>query len=103
MGRMWIAPPGTSLLLSVRLVPVVAAERLPTLTVVAAKAVCAGVGALGVDAAVEEPDHVLAGGRKGAGVRPAAGEGPGTPGGGLKVSPPAGRRSERGGSPPPPL
>jgi BirA family biotin operon repressor/biotin-[acetyl-CoA-carboxylase] ligase len=68
MGRIWVAPPGTALLLSVRLVPAVGAERLPTLTVVAAEAVCAVVGELGLDATVKEPNDVLVGGRKVAGV-----------------------------------
>jgi BirA family biotin operon repressor/biotin-[acetyl-CoA-carboxylase] ligase len=86
LGRMWVAPPGTALLLSVRLRPGVAPERLPTLTVVAAEAVCAVVGALGLDATVKEPNDVLVAGRKVAGVLAEAVEGRVTLGIGLNVA-----------------
>jgi BirA family biotin operon repressor/biotin-[acetyl-CoA-carboxylase] ligase len=95
MGRMWIAPPGSSLLLSVRLVPEVAAVRLPTLTVVAAEAVCTVVGALGLDASVKEPNDVLVTGRKVAGVLAEAVEGRVTLGVGLNVSQAADELPER--------
>jgi BirA family biotin operon repressor/biotin-[acetyl-CoA-carboxylase] ligase len=65
MGRMWVAPAGSSLLLSVRLVPGVQWERLPT---------------------VKEPNDVLVAGRKVAGVLAEAVEGRVTLGIGLNVS-----------------
>jgi BirA family biotin operon repressor/biotin-[acetyl-CoA-carboxylase] ligase len=86
MGRMWVAPAGSSLLLSVRLVPGVPWERLPTLTVVAAEAVCVVVAELGLDATVKEPNDVLVAGRKVAGVLAEAVEGRVTLGIGLNVS-----------------
>src|SRR5206468_10837810 len=75
MGRMWVAPPGTSLLLSVALRPDVEAERLPTLTIVAAEAIAEVVGALGLDATVKEPNDVLVAGRKVGGVLAEASDG----------------------------
>jgi BirA family biotin operon repressor/biotin-[acetyl-CoA-carboxylase] ligase len=86
MGRIWVAPPGTSLLLSVVLRPLVAAERLPTLTVVAAEAVCELVGELGLEACVKEPNDVLVAGRKIAGVLAEASGGRVTLGLGVNVS-----------------
>jgi BirA family transcriptional regulator, biotin operon repressor / biotin---[acetyl-CoA-carboxylase] ligase len=65
LGRRWEAAAGTSLLFSLALVPRVAAERLPSLTIVAAESVAAS---LGVDAAIKHPNDVLVGGRKIAGV-----------------------------------
>jgi BirA family biotin operon repressor/biotin-[acetyl-CoA-carboxylase] ligase len=86
MGRIWLAPPGTALLLSVRLVPEVAAERLPTLTVAAAEAVRAVVAELGLDATVKQPNDVLVADRKVAGVLAEAVEGRVTLGIGLNVA-----------------
>ncbi|MDX6504723.1 MAG: BirA family transcriptional regulator [Gaiellaceae bacterium] len=86
MGRMWVAPPGTSLLLSVRLRPEVAPERLPTLTVVAADAVCEVVAGLGLEASVKAPNDVLVADRKVAGVLAEASAGRVTLGIGLNVS-----------------
>src|SRR5215831_4029102 len=39
LGRVWVAPPGTSILVSVVLRPAVEPARFPTLTVVGAEAV----------------------------------------------------------------
>ena len=65
LGRRWEAPAGTSLLFSLVLVPQVAPERLPSLTLVAAHAV---VDALGVESAIKYPNDVLVRGRKIAGI-----------------------------------
>ena len=65
LGRTWTDTPGTSLLFSVLLLPPVPAERLPELTVLAAKAVAEAIGP-GAD--VKEPNDVLLGGRKVAGL-----------------------------------
>src|SRR5438045_3004537 len=54
LGRVWTAPPGTGLLLSVVLRPRVEPTRLPTLTIAAAHALCDVVGQLGLAAAVKE-------------------------------------------------
>ena len=71
-GRSWEDAPGTALLFSVLLIPPVAIERLPELTVLAAEAVAEAVGP---DATVKEPNDVLLAGRKVAGVLGEAGEG----------------------------
>jgi BirA family transcriptional regulator, biotin operon repressor / biotin---[acetyl-CoA-carboxylase] ligase len=68
-GRAWTDAPGTSLLLSLVLRPPVPVKRLPELTVVAAGACAGAIAALtGLEAEVKEPNDVLAGGRKLAGV-----------------------------------
>jgi BirA family transcriptional regulator, biotin operon repressor / biotin---[acetyl-CoA-carboxylase] ligase len=72
LGRTWTDAPGTSLLFSLLLTPDVPAHRLPELTVLAAEAVAT---ALGPGAAVKEPNDVLLGGRKVAGVLGEASEG----------------------------
>jgi BirA family biotin operon repressor/biotin-[acetyl-CoA-carboxylase] ligase len=95
LGRVWVAPAGTSLLLSVVLRPDVAPERLPTLTIVAAEAVCELLGGLGLDATVKEPNDVLVGGRKVAGVLGEASEGRVVLGLGLNVSQRADELPER--------
>jgi BirA family biotin operon repressor/biotin-[acetyl-CoA-carboxylase] ligase len=95
MGRMWVAPPGTSLLLSVALRPQVAPQRLPTLTVVAAEALAEVVGALGLGAGVKEPNDVLVAGRKVGGVLAEASDGHVTLGMGLNVSQSAAQLPER--------
>ena len=64
--------PGTSLLFSVLLLPKVPPERLPELTVLAARAV---TEALGPGAEVKEPNDVLLDGHKVAGVLGEASEG----------------------------
>src|SRR4051812_16537203 len=44
LGRRWEAPAGTSLLFSLALIPRVAPERLPALTLVAARSVADALG-----------------------------------------------------------
>ena len=69
LGRRWEAPAGSSLLFSVRLLPPVAGDVLPELTVVAARAVADALASVaGVQAEVKHPNDVLIGGRKVAGV-----------------------------------
>lgn len=70
LGRTWEDEPGASLLFSLLLRPPVPAERLPELTVLAAEAVAETVGGQ-----VKEPNDVLLGGRKVAGVLGEASEG----------------------------
>lgn len=70
LGRIWEDAPGTSLLFSLLLTPHAPAERLPELTVLAAEAVAEAVGGR-----VKEPNDVLLGGRKVAGVLGEASEG----------------------------
>src|SRR3954447_24659841 len=65
LGRRWEAPAGTSLLFSLALIPRVAPERLPALTLVAARSVA---DALGVESAIKYPNDVLVRGRKIAGA-----------------------------------
>jgi BirA family biotin operon repressor/biotin-[acetyl-CoA-carboxylase] ligase len=72
LGRTWEDEPGTSLLFSVLLTPSVPADRLPELTVLAAGAVAEAIGPA---AGVKEPNDVLLGGRKVAGVLGEASEG----------------------------
>ena len=95
LGRMWVAPPGTSLLLSVVLRPDVAPERLPTLTVAAAETLRELILPLGLEATVKEPNDVLVAGRKVAGVLAEAVEGRVTLGIGLNVSQRADELPER--------
>jgi BirA family biotin operon repressor/biotin-[acetyl-CoA-carboxylase] ligase len=70
LGRTWEDEPGMSLLFSLLLTPRVPAERLPELTVLAAEAVAEAVGGQ-----VKEPNDVLLGRRKVAGVLGEASEG----------------------------
>ncbi len=65
LGRRWEAAAGTSLLFSLALVPQVDTERLPSLTLVAARAVA---DSLGVASAIKYPNDVLVRGRKIAGA-----------------------------------
>src|SRR4051794_37992562 len=65
LGRRWEAAAGTSLLFSLALVPRVAVERLPSLTLVAAHAVA---DSLGVESTIKHPNDVLVRGRKIAGA-----------------------------------
>ena len=69
LGRRWLAPAGTSLLCSVQLVPNVDPQRLPELTGVAAHAATDAIEAVtGLVSEIKEPNDLLLGGRKVAGV-----------------------------------
>ena len=69
LGRRWLAPAGTSLLCSIQLRPQVDPPRLPELTGVAARATAEAIEAVsGVAAEIKEPNDLLVGGRKVAGV-----------------------------------
>lgn len=65
LGRVWVDEPGAGLTFSVALHPPPPVARWPELTVVAARAVAA---AIGPEAEIKEPNDVLVGGRKVAGV-----------------------------------
>jgi BirA family biotin operon repressor/biotin-[acetyl-CoA-carboxylase] ligase len=65
LGRIWVDEPGSGLALSVVLRPPPPLTRWPALTLVAAEAVA---GAIGPEAAIKEPNDVLVGGRKVAGI-----------------------------------
>jgi len=80
LGRRWEAPPGTSLLMSVLLRPVLEPDRLYLCTAaVALAAADACRSAAGVVAGVKWPNDLLVGGRKVAGIL--ADSDPGAPGG----------------------
>jgi BirA family biotin operon repressor/biotin-[acetyl-CoA-carboxylase] ligase len=69
LGRRWFAPAGTSLLCSVQLRPPVDPQRLPELTGVAAQAAAEAIKAVaGLAPEIKEPNDLLLGGRKVAGV-----------------------------------
>ena len=69
LGRQWLAPAGTSLLCSVQLRPHVDPQRLPELTGVAAEAAAEAIEAVtGLAPEIKEPNDLLLGGRKVAGV-----------------------------------
>jgi BirA family transcriptional regulator, biotin operon repressor / biotin---[acetyl-CoA-carboxylase] ligase len=69
LGRRWHAPAGTSILCSILLRPSVPAERLPELTLVAARACAEAVtGVTGLPTTVKEPNDILIEGKKTAGI-----------------------------------
>jgi BirA family transcriptional regulator, biotin operon repressor / biotin---[acetyl-CoA-carboxylase] ligase len=69
LGRTWEAPAGTSVLVSILLLPEVNAPRLPELSLVAGGAVAeAIVEVTGLEPAIKFPNDVLVGGRKVAGI-----------------------------------
>jgi BirA family biotin operon repressor/biotin-[acetyl-CoA-carboxylase] ligase len=72
LGRAWEDVPGTSLLFSVLLRPVLPMADWPQLSVVAGEAVAA---ALPVEAQVSHPNDVMVAGRKVAGILPEAADG----------------------------
>ena len=87
LGRRWEAPAGTSLLLSLRLLPAVPDERLPELPPLAGRAVAEALEAVcGIRAEVKPPNDVLVGGRKVAGILGEATEGRVTLGIGVNVN-----------------
>lgn len=87
LGRRWEAPAGTSVLCSVLLRPDVPAERLPALTLAGARACATAIRELtGLDATIKDPNDVLVGGRKVAGVLGEASEGRVVLGIGLNVN-----------------
>ena len=76
LGRTWEAPAGTSVLVSVLLLPAVAAPRLPELSLVAGGAVAeAIVRVTGIEPAIKFPNDVLIGRRKVAGILAESSEG----------------------------
>ncbi len=69
LGRRWETPAGTSVLCSVQLRPNVEASRLPELTVLGAQACADAIRSVtGVEPTLKDPNDVLVGGRKVAGV-----------------------------------
>jgi BirA family transcriptional regulator, biotin operon repressor / biotin---[acetyl-CoA-carboxylase] ligase len=87
LGRRWHALPRTSILVSVLLRPPVPTDRLPELTIVAARACAEAISAVtGVEAAVREPNDVLISGKKVAGILGEAREGHVVLGIGLNVN-----------------
>lgn len=69
LGRIWLAPPATSVLTSIVLVPQIAPERLPELSLVAGDAVARAIASeTGVEPRVRFPNDVLIEGRKVAGI-----------------------------------
>lgn len=76
LGRNWEAPAGTSVLVSVLLLPTVAASRLPELSLVAGNAVAGAIlEVTGIEPAIKFPNDVLIGGRKVAGILAESSEG----------------------------
>jgi BirA family biotin operon repressor/biotin-[acetyl-CoA-carboxylase] ligase len=69
LGRIWHAPRGTSVLVSVLLRPSLEPSRLPELSLIAGGAVAEAIAQLtGLDPAIKFPNDVLLGGRKVAGI-----------------------------------
>jgi BirA family biotin operon repressor/biotin-[acetyl-CoA-carboxylase] ligase len=76
LGRRWLAPPGTSLLVSILLRPEVEPARLPELSVVAGRACADAIADVtDLEPEVKFPNDVLLGGRKVAGILAEASEG----------------------------
>ena len=76
LGHNWEAPAGTSVLVSVLLLPTVAASRLPELSLVAGNAVAEAIlEVTGIEPAIKFPNDVLIGGRKVAGILAESSEG----------------------------
>jgi len=76
LGRNWEAPAGTSVLVSVLLLPTVAGSRLPELSLVAGNAVAEAIlEVTGIKPAIKFPNDVLISGRKVAGILAESSEG----------------------------
>jgi BirA family transcriptional regulator, biotin operon repressor / biotin---[acetyl-CoA-carboxylase] ligase len=76
LGRRWDAPPATSLLCSIQLRPSLDASRYPELTIGGAEACRDAIRAVaGLETELKEPNDVLVGGRKVAGVLGEASDG----------------------------
>jgi BirA family biotin operon repressor/biotin-[acetyl-CoA-carboxylase] ligase len=92
LGRQWLAPGGTSLLVSVLLRPNVESARLPELSLVAGRACAEAIAdAAGLETEVKFPNDVLVRGRKVAGILAEASEGRVVLGIGVNVSQAAGQ------------
>jgi BirA family transcriptional regulator, biotin operon repressor / biotin---[acetyl-CoA-carboxylase] ligase len=91
LGRQWLAPAGTSLLVSVLLRPDVEPARLPELSLVAGRACAEAIAEVaGLETEVKFPNDVLVRGRKVAGILAEASEGRVVLGIGVNVSQDAG-------------
>jgi BirA family transcriptional regulator, biotin operon repressor / biotin---[acetyl-CoA-carboxylase] ligase len=87
LGRSWVAPPGSSVLVSVALRPAVPPSRLPELSLVAGKACAAAIAEVArLEPTVKHPNDVLVRGRKVAGVLAEARDGRVVLGVGINVS-----------------
>ena len=76
LGRSWEAPPGTSVLVSVLLLPAVEPARLPELSLVAGGAVAEAIlEVTGIEPMLRFPNDVLIEGRKVAGILAESSEG----------------------------
>jgi BirA family transcriptional regulator, biotin operon repressor / biotin---[acetyl-CoA-carboxylase] ligase len=76
LGRSWQAPAGTSVLVSVLLLPAVPAARLPELTLVAGSAVAEAITEVTrIEPTIKFPNDVLISGRKVAGILAESSEG----------------------------
>jgi BirA family transcriptional regulator, biotin operon repressor / biotin---[acetyl-CoA-carboxylase] ligase len=92
LGRQWLAPAGTSLLVSVLLRPDVEPTRLPELSLVAGRACAEAIAeTAGLETEVKFPNDVLVEGRKVAGILAEASEGRVVLGIGVNVSQEAGQ------------
>ena len=76
LGRSWEAPEGTSVLVSVLLLPAVQAARLPELSLVGGGAVAEAIAEVtGIEPTIKFPNDVLIAGRKVAGILAESSEG----------------------------
>jgi BirA family biotin operon repressor/biotin-[acetyl-CoA-carboxylase] ligase len=95
LGRQWLAPAGTSLLVSVLLRPDVEPAQLPELSLVAGRACAEAIAeTAGVETEVKFPNDVLVRGRKVAGILAEASEGRVVLGIGVNVNQAAGELPE---------